>query len=75
MQIIMPHKVGKAKLKKVHFQLPVSFFIVNKVVAQGKCKMVNNITFIAVNMFQPCSMRMLPIEKVSSKLIKEVFLK
>ena len=52
MQIIIPHKVGKIKLKAVHFHEAVSFFIVSKVVVQGKCKTVKIITFIAVSKFQ-----------------------
>ena len=49
----MPQSVGKIKLRPTHFQLPVSFFIVSKVVAQGKCKQVKIITLRAVNKVQP----------------------
>ena len=52
-QRTMPQNVGIKKLSIVHFRLPVSFFIVIKVVAQGKCKQVKIITFIAVQIVQP----------------------
>lgn len=35
-QRAIPTAVGSAKLSAVHFRLPVSFFIVRHVVAQGK---------------------------------------
>ena len=68
----MPQSVGKIKLRPTHFQLPVSFFIVSKVVAQGKCKQVKIITLRAVNKVQPLLAKIWPIEKVSSKFTSEV---
>lgn len=62
----IPQTVGIKKLAKVHFKLPVSFFIVSKVVAQGKCKIVNIITLIAVNKVHPLATKILPISKVLS---------
>ena len=53
MQRIMPHPVGIMKLKITHFHFPVSFFIVNSVVAHGKCKSVNIMMFNAVKTVQP----------------------
>ncbi len=41
-QTIIPQTVGNAKDKAAHFHLPVSFFIVNKVVLQGKCNKVKS---------------------------------
>jgi len=35
-QITIPHNVGRAKLRAVHFHEPVSFFIESKVVVHGK---------------------------------------
>ena len=49
----IPQIVGIAKEIAVHFQLPVSFFTVSNVVAQGKCKIVKSITFIAVIIVHP----------------------
>lgn len=45
---IMPVKVGIKKDRIVHFRLPVSFFIVQQVVPQGKCNREKSITQIAV---------------------------
>ena len=69
---MIPQTVGSKKLIKLHFQLPVSFFIVNNVVAQGKCKTVNNITFIALNIVHPFCLNISPITKVSSIFTKDV---
>lgn len=66
----MPKIVGIINAITDHFKLPVSFFIVINVVLQGKCNSENSITFIAVRTFQPFSLRISPIAKVSSKLIK-----
>ena len=52
-QTIIPQTVGNAKDKAAHFHLPVSFFIVNKEVLQGKCNKVKIITLIAVKRVQP----------------------
>lgn len=45
---ISPQRVGIRKDSKVHFQLPLSFLIVNKVVEQGQCIRENNIIDPAV---------------------------
>lgn len=60
-QITIPKTVGKIKDIIVHFQLPVSFFIVNKVVLQGKCSKVKIITLIAVKIVHPFCIRIFPI--------------
>ena len=49
----MPHIVGIAMDKSVHFKLPVSFFIVRQVVEQGKCIIVIIIMQTAVVVVQP----------------------
>ena len=49
----IPQTVGIAKEISVHFKLAVSFFIVIKVVVQGKCMQVKIITFIAVSKVHP----------------------
>lgn len=67
MQTAIPHKVGIAKEANVHFQLPVSFFIVRRVVLQGKCKSVNSITLTAVSIVQPFCSRIFEILAISSK--------
>ena len=59
--IIIPHKVGRRKETIVHFILFVSFFIVSKVVPQGKCNNVNIITLIAVSKLHPFDVKILPI--------------
>ena len=48
-----------------HFILFVSFFIVSKVVIQGKCKSVKIITLVAVNIFQPLLIKISPIFQYS----------
>lgn len=40
--------VGISAESAVHFKLPVSFFIVKRVVAHGQCNKLNNIVFRAV---------------------------
>ena len=65
-QITIPQTVGNRNPKAIHFQLPVSFFIVNNVVVQGKCKSVNIITLIAVRSVQPFSTKICPIVLVFS---------
>lgn len=37
MQVIIPKNVGIKNASAVHFRLPDSFFIVIRVVEQGKC--------------------------------------
>ena len=63
-QTKIPQTVGNKKLIAVHFKLPVSFFIVRRVVVHGKCKHVKIITFIAVSMVQPLFSKISPILKV-----------
>ena len=46
-------QAGIINAAKVHFELPVSFLMVNNVVEQGQCRRENNITFMAVNAVQP----------------------
>ena len=52
-QISNPIIVGIKKDNAVHFQLPVSFFIVQHVVPHGKCISENSIVHIAVTQVQP----------------------
>lgn len=59
MQVKVPQIVGKTNAISVSFMLPVSAFIVLSVVAQGKCKSEKSITFTAVNVVQPLSVRIL----------------
>jgi len=65
-QNMIPHKVGSIKLIKLHFHFPVSFLIVNNVVAHGKCNKVKIITLIAVITFHPFSIKIFLIDEVSS---------
>lgn len=58
-QVKMPQIVGKTNAINVSLTLPVSAFIVLSVVAQGKCKSEKSITFTAVNVVQPLSVRIL----------------
>ena len=71
-QIMIPREVGIKKLKKVHFKLFVSFFMVKRVVKQGKCIVVNNITLIAVSKVQPFSCNIWLINRILSESIKEL---
>lgn len=66
MQVIIPQIVGIANAKRVHFQLPVSFFILIKVVEQGKCINENSIIFIAVRIVQPLFISILEMVDISS---------
>ena len=66
MQIIIPQTVGSAKASKVHFVLPLSFFILISVVLHGKCKSVNIITLIPVSNVHPFCFKTSPIAKVLS---------
>ena len=69
----MPAMVGTKKDTKVHFQLWVSFLMVRRVVAQGKCIRQNNITDTAVSQFQPWEMsRSLSASRLSSSIIEPV---
>ena len=54
-----PNTVGNSAERSVHFILPVSFFIVIRVVEHGQCISENSITFMAVTMFQPFEISML----------------
>ena len=71
-QRTIPQTVGIRKPIAVHFQLPVSFFIVSNVVAQGKWNTVNSITLIAVSIVQPFCLKISPIANVSSIFTNEV---
>ena len=73
--IIIPHKVGRRKETIVHFILFVSFFIVSKVVPQGKCNNVNIITLIAVSRVQPFDVKIFPITATFSISINSLFFK
>ncbi len=55
MQIITPQAVGMTNDSAVHFQLCVSFLMVNNDVAHGQCINENNIMLIAVIKVQPLS--------------------
>ena len=57
MHNIIPQTVGSKKERKVHFKLPVSFFIVKSVVPHGKCKSVNISTFIPVSNVHPFAIK------------------
>ena len=61
MQRTIPQTVGSKNAIMLHFQLPVSFLIVIKVVLQGKCNSVNSMTFIAVSKVQPFCTKIFPI--------------
>ena len=54
-QIIIPQTVGNNTEIVVHFQEPVSFFIVKHVVPHGKCINENIIVHIAVLIVHPFS--------------------
>ena len=54
-QIAIPTRVGIMNAAKVHFRLPVSFFMVRSVVEQGQWKRENSIVFTAVKTVQPFS--------------------
>lgn len=56
---------------KAHFMLPLSFFILIKVVPQGKCRSVNIITLIPVRIVHPFCFKIFPISKVLSISTKE----
>ena len=53
MQHKMPSKVGRAAARKVHFRLPVSFFMVSRVVEQGQCMREKVMVQMAVTQVQP----------------------
>ena len=53
MHKIIPQTVGIKKARPAHLKLPVSFFIVIRVVAHGKCSKVKIITLIAVKIVHP----------------------
>ena len=63
-QQVSPAAVGRINAAAVHFQLCVSFFMVSKAVAQGKCMRENSITQIAVTDVQPFCISTLPIAAV-----------
>ena len=53
--MVIPTMVGAIKATKVHLTLPVSFFMVRRVVEQGQWNSENSMVFTAVNMVQPFS--------------------
>ena len=69
-QVRIPQTVGMRKETMDHFKLPVSFFIVSNVVPHGKCIKVKSITLIAVSMFQPFCIKMVPMWEAYSKFTK-----
>lgn len=53
---VMPMRVGVIRETRVHLRLPVSFFMVRQVVAQGQCIRENSSMDTAVVQLQPfCS--------------------
>ena len=52
-----PAAVGSAAARAVHFQLPVSLWMVMRVVEQGQCIREKSITLIAVTQVQKTSLR------------------
>lgn len=54
-QHIIPARVGIINASSVQRMLPVSFFMVSKVVEQGQCINENSIVFTAVTQVQPFS--------------------
>ena len=52
-QTKIPKMVGINSAAKVHFMLPVSFFMVKSVVEQGQWKREKRIVFMAVRVVQP----------------------
>ena len=52
-QAQMPITVGSAAASPVHFQLPVSFLIVSRVVEQGQCISEKSMTLTAVTQVHP----------------------
>ena len=66
----MPQKVGRANAISAHFMLPLSFFMLIRVVPQGKCNRVNIITLIPVSKVQPFCFNISPIAKVFSIFTK-----
>ena len=53
----IPHAVGRTNARRVHRMLPVSRRIVQRVVEQGQCRILNSITQTAVTAVQPFSDR------------------
>ena len=66
----IPQKVGRANASKAHLKLPLYFFMLIKVVPQGKCNNVNIITLIPVSSVHPFCLKISPIAKVSSTLTR-----
>ena len=52
-QLVIPNTVGSTKARAVHLRLPVSFFIVIRVVEQGQWKSIKITVQIAVKGVQP----------------------
>lgn len=61
-----PKTKGITQERKVHLKLPVSFFMVKIVVAQGQWNNEKTRKFKAVIRVQPFSVKILPIEVISS---------
>ena len=52
---MMPVTVGSKQPRKAHFMLPVSFFMLIKVVEQGQCKREKIVVQMAVTQVHPFS--------------------
>ena len=57
-QITQPKNVGSRNDASVHFRLPVSFFMVISVVAQGQCSREKSMVHSAVTGVQPFAVSM-----------------
>ena len=56
-QKVRPQMVGTRQAAAVHFQLPVSFFMVQSVVEQGQCIRENNMVQRAVVAVHPWAVK------------------
>ena len=52
-----PQKLGRTAARRVHLKLPVSFFIVIRVVAHGQCIREKIMVHTAVEMVQPFAVK------------------
>ena len=69
-QQIIPNNVGRTTANAVHFQLPVSFFIVKTVVEHGQCIIENIIVFTAVIQVHPfCTNKSFNCVRLSKSVI------
>ena len=57
MQQMIPREAGRKAASAVHFQLPVSFFMVQSVVEQGQCIRENNMVQRAVVAVHPWAVK------------------